>query len=129
MQNAFERDSAYLYLDYDVGESTNVFFESIFADNSASDRRESISLLSQWQGRLYADNVFMAPSTRALIAANGTTGDPSGVRFVGYGYFPPNNPDTPLGDSRQETNNTTHSYTVGFAHDFSGDGALVRWTL
>jgi outer membrane receptor protein involved in Fe transport len=129
IQNAYERSNAYVYLDYDVGDSTNVYFETIYGDNSASDRRESISLLSLWQGRIYADNVFLDPSVASLMAAQGSTGDPSGVRYVGYGYFPPNNPNTVLGDSRQETNNTTHATTIGFTHDFAGDGALGGWTL
>jgi outer membrane receptor protein involved in Fe transport len=129
IQNAYERDNAFVYLDYDLGDSTNVFLQGMFSDNSASDRRESISLLSQWQGRIYADNVFLDPSVASQIAANGAAPDASGVRHVGYGYFPPNNPDTPLGDSRQETNNTTHSWTVGFSHDFTGDGAFADWSL
>jgi outer membrane receptor protein involved in Fe transport len=128
IQNAYERDNAYVYLDYDIGASTNVYLETIFGDNSASDRRESISLLSLWQGRLYADNAFLAPSVASLMAAQGTPGDPSGVRYVGYGYFPPNNADTVLGDSRQDTDNTTHATTIGFTHDFEGD-ALSGWRM
>ena len=129
IQNAYRRDGAFVYLDYDIGDSTNFYFQGIYSYDSASDRRESISLLSQWQGRIYADNVFLDPSLQANIAANGSTGDPSGIRYVGYGYFPPDNPDTPLGDSRQETNNTTDSWTLGFRRSFSGDGAFDGWKL
>ena len=122
IQNSYDRENAYVYLDYDLGDSTNVYFEQIYGDNSASDRRESISLLSLWQGRIYGDNAFLDPALAAQITAQ-----PGG--FVGYGYFPTNNPNTVLGDSRQETNNTTHATTVGFRHDFEGDGALTGWSL
>src|SRR5690606_27241411 len=105
IQNAYERDNVFLHLDYDLGENTNVFFQALYGENSASDRRESISLLYGWQGRIYADNYFLDQSVRDLINAEGSPPDASGVRYVGYGYFPPNNPGTPLGDSRQETNN------------------------
>jgi iron complex outermembrane receptor protein len=121
LQNAYERENAYVYLDYDIGDSTNVYLEQIYGDNSASDRRESISLLSLWEGRIYGDNAFLDPTLGAQIATQ-----PGG--FVRYGYFPPNNPNTALGDSRQETNNTTHATTIGFRHDFQGD-ALTGWTL
>src|SRR5690606_25737851 len=108
---------------------TNLFFQGIYGENSASDRRESISLLYGWQGRIYADNVFLDDSLANLIATQGAEPDASGVRHVGYGYFPPNNPHTPLGDSRQETNNEMYSATIGFNTDFAGSGPLSGWSL
>src|SRR5690606_15545894 len=114
IQNAYERDNLFVHLDYDLGSNTNVYFQGIYGKNSASDRRESISLLYGWEGRIYADNVFLDDSVAAWIEAEGDGPDASGVRYVGYGYFPPNMPDTPLGDSRQETNNKLLSTTIGF---------------
>lgn len=129
IQNAYERDNLFVHLDYDLGDNTNLFFQGIYGENSASDRRESISLLYGWQGRIYADNVFLDDSLANLIATQGAEPDASGVRHVGYGYFPPNNPHTPLGDSRQETNNEMYSATIGFNTDFAGSGPLSGWSL
>lgn len=129
IQNAYERNNLFVHLDYDLGDSTNLYFQGIYADNSASDRRESISLLYGWQGRIYADNVFLDQGLADLIAAEGAEPDASGSGYVGYGYFPLNNPDTPLGDSRQETDNELYSTTFGFSTDFSGGGAFDGWSL
>lgn len=127
VQNSYERNNAFVYLDYDLGTSTNLFFQGIYADNEASDRRESISLLGGWAGRIYADNAFLDPSVASLIDQYGD-GAPGG-RYAGYGYLPLNNPQTPYGDSRQNTVNEMWSTTFGFTTDFSTDGFLDGWTL
>jgi iron complex outermembrane receptor protein len=110
--NAFRRYNGFLYADYDISDSTNVFAQAIYADNSASDQRESITLQSSWQGRVYPDNAYLTTQARDLITA-------SGAPFVGYGLAGANNPDTVLGESRQETNNKMYSFTTGFSHDFA----------
>ncbi len=111
LQNSFERFNGFLYADYDLGDSTNIFAQAIYADNSASDQRESITLQSIWQGRVYPDNAYLTQQARDLINA-------SGAPFVGYGLAAANRPDTVLGESRQETNNEMYSFTTGFTHDF-----------
>ncbi|MEY4640373.1 MAG: hypothetical protein RLZZ227_367 [Pseudomonadota bacterium] len=110
--NAFRRANAFLYLDYALGDSTTVFAQGIYAQNAASDQRESITLQSSWQGRVYPDNAFLTTQARDLIVA-------SGAPFVGYGLAALNTPDTPLGESRQDTDNEMYSYTFGFNHEFA----------
>ena len=109
--NAFRRYNGFLYLDYELSPNTTLFGQAIYADNSASDQRESITLQSIWQGRVYPDNAFLSTQARDLITA-------SGAPFVGYGLAAANNPDTILGESRQETNNEMYSFTTGFDHEF-----------
>jgi len=110
--NAFRRYNSFVYLDYDLSESTNLFVQGIYAENSASDQRESITLQSSWQGRVYPDNAFLTPQAKALIVA-------SGAPFVGYGLAAANTPETVLGESRQDTNNKMYSVTTGFEHEFA----------
>lgn len=110
--NAFRRYNGFLYADYDISASTSVFAQAIYADNSASDQRESITLQSSWQGRVYPDNAYLTTQARDLIVA-------SGAPFVGYGLAAANTPDTVLGESRQETNNEMYSFTTGFDHEFA----------
>src|SRR5690606_8444202 len=111
----------FLYADYDIGDNTNIYGQVIAAHNIASDRRESISLLSAWQGRIYAENAFLRPEVRqAMVDA--------GAQFAGYGFFGLNVADTPLGESVQDTKNIMRSYTAGFSHDFTS-GFLDGWTL
>lgn len=134
LNSGFERQNLFLYADYDIGDNTNVYGQVIAGQNSASDRRESVSLLLGWQGRIYPDNAFLRPEVSALLTANGitnldgftATGAPRGG--IGYGFMPPNIVDSPLGESIQDTNNDMHSLTTGFTHDFTG-GALDGWTL
>lgn len=111
IQNSYRRYNSFLYLDYDLSESTNVFSQFIYAENTTSDQRESITLQSSWQGRIYPDNAFLTDQARRLI-------QDSGAPFVGYGYAGLNTPDTPLGESRQDTDNTMYSATFGFDHEF-----------
>jgi iron complex outermembrane recepter protein len=111
IQNSYRRYNSFLYLGYDLTENTNVFAQAIYSENNASDQRESITLQSSWQGRIYADNAFLSPQAQGLIAA-------SGAPFVGYGYAGLNTPDTPLGESRQDTDNEMYSITTGFTHEF-----------
>lgn len=120
----FERTNAFLYLDYDVTDNLNVYAQGIYGNTRNSDRRESISLLSVWQGRIYADNPFLPDSVRQLMA------DvlPADRQYFGFGMFARNAPDTPLGESRQITDNDMYSGTIGFKAELSG-GFLDGWHL
>ena len=132
LNSGYERENLFLYADYDIGSSTTVFGQVIGGHNKASDRRESISLLLGWVGRVYPDNAFLSPEASQLLLDNGitndggysATGQPLGG--IGYGYFPRNIVDSPLGESVQDTENTTWSYTAGFDHEISG-GWLDGW--
>jgi len=110
--NSFRRYNSFVYLDYDLSESTTLFAQGIYADNTASDKRESITLQSSWQGRVYPDNAFLSTQARDLITA-------SGAPFVGYGLAALNRPGTIVGESRQDTDNKAYSLTTGFDHEFS----------
>lgn len=123
INNSFRRYNGFLYADYDVTENLTLFGQAIWADNSASDQRESIPLLSAWQGRIYADNAFLQPAVSQLITAS----TPAASQFVGYGVFLPNTPDTVLGESRQDTNNEMYSLTGGFNGEVSADGFFNGW--
>ena len=134
INSGFERQNLFLHADYDIGTSTNVYGQVIAGQNTASDRRESVSLLLGWQGRIYPDNAFLRPEVSQLLLSNGitnldgftATGAPRGG--IGYGFMPPNIVDSPLGESIQDTDNQMQSYTVGFTHDISGS-VLDGWTL
>src|SRR5690606_38164893 len=110
--SAFRRYNSFLHLDYELNENTTLFGQLLYADNSASDQRESITLHSIWQGSVYPDNAYLSDLARALIVE-------SGAPFVGYGLAGANNPDTVLGESRQDTDNKMYSWTLGFDHEFA----------
>ncbi|MDR0780275.1 MAG: TonB-dependent receptor [Pseudomonadales bacterium] len=117
----YERQNLFLYANQEFGNNTNVYAQMIAGRNLNRDRRESISLLSGWEGRIYADNAFLRPEVSKLMTDNN-------AQFVGYGFFAPNVVDTPLGESRQDTKNRAFSLTVGLDHDFTG-GFFDGWNL
>ena len=121
LNSSYKRVNGFLFADYDLGADTNVFMQGLWAQNEANDRRESISLLSGWQGRIYAENAFLRPEVSQLIRDNGRDN-------VGYGFFALNVDDTPLGESAQITENEMYSLTTGITHDFTG-GILDGWNL
>ncbi len=53
---------------------------------------------------------------------------PANRQYVGFGFFGLDSPDTPLGDTRQITDNHMSSGTLGFKTLFEG-GALEGWRL
>lgn len=121
LNNGFERENAFLYMDYDVNDTTTLFLQGIWADNSAWDRRESISLLSGWQGRVFLENPFLPDPVRQIMTANNLT-------QVDYGFFALNHPDTPLGESGQFTDNEMYSVTGGFKTEIQG-GFFDGWEV
>lgn len=134
---AYERDNAFARLSFQLNENVEFFAQGIWAKNAADQRRESIALLSIWQGRIYSNNAFLSPtlqqqifngSPAARTSTDNTTGTPEQVRYVGFASFLPNNEDNPLGDTRQTTANSMRSLTAGFKWDLTGD-FLNGWTV
>ena len=134
---AYERDNAFVRLSFDLTENVELFAQGIWGKNAADQRRESIALLSIWQGRVYSNNAFLTPALQQQIfngapaartSTDNTTGTPEQVRFVGFASFLPNNETNPLGDTRQTTANEMTSYTAGFRWDLEG-GFLDGWTV
>jgi outer membrane receptor protein involved in Fe transport len=142
----YRRTTGFARLGFNLTDNTELFAQGIWAKNSADQRRESVALLQQnvWQGRLYSNNAFLTPALQQRIfngAANpinpatgaaaadrtstdNTTGTPEQVRWVDFSVFLPNNPDNPIGDTRQDTANHMRSITLGFTTRFSNDWNL-----
>jgi iron complex outermembrane recepter protein len=112
--SGYRRSNAFLNVSYDLTDNTDVYVQGLYGTTRNSDRRESISLLSVWQARIYADNPYLPASVRTLIQNN----LPANRQFVGFGMFGLDQKGTPLGDSRQITENEMKSATVGFKHSF-----------
>lgn len=108
---------------YDIGDDSQIYLQGLHGMTNTNDRRESVSLLSIWQGRLYANNAYLAPSASAAItgaAGAARAADP----FVGFGLFALDRPDTPLGESRHYTQNFTDQATLGFRSALRGSWKL-----
>jgi iron complex outermembrane receptor protein len=133
----YERDNAFARLNFELNDNVELFAQGIWAKNAADQRRESIALLSIWQGRIYSNNAFLSPALQQQIfngapaartSTDNTTGTPEQVRYAGFASFLPDNADSPLGDTRQTTANSMRSITLGFKWDLTGD-FLNGWTV
>ena len=117
--SGYKRTNAFLYTSFDVTDNFKTYFQGIHGTTRADDRRESVSLLSVWQARLYADNPYLPASVKQTMA-----GLPANRNFVGFGFFGLDQPGTPLGDSRQITDNEMDSGTLGFKTQLAGNWKL-----
>ncbi|MEO8309098.1 MAG: TonB-dependent receptor [Pseudomonadota bacterium] len=133
---AYSRQNAFARLAFQLNDNVELFAQGIWAKNAADQRRESVALLSIWQGRIYSNNAFLSPSLQQQIfngapaartSTDNTTGTPEQVRYVGFASFLPDNGDNPLGDTRQTTANSMRSITAGFRWNLTG-GFLDGWT-
>jgi iron complex outermembrane recepter protein len=113
--SGYKRKNGFVHLKYDINDNFNVFLQGMSGETRNSDRRESIALLSVWQARVYAQNPFLPASIRQSMQAISANPD---QQFVGFGMFALDQPGTPLGDSRQITENRTNAGTIGFKAKF-----------
>jgi outer membrane receptor protein involved in Fe transport len=124
VQVGYRRTNAFARLGFALNDNVDLFAQGIWSDNAANQRRESVALLSIWQGRLYTDNAFLTPDISARMLSTIQAQRPqqvsNGVGYVGFGVFLPNNADNPIGDTRQITANSMRSLTVGFDARLSG---------
>ena len=97
-----------------------MFLEGLSGQTRNSDRRESVSLLSIWQARIYDDNPYLPAD---IVNTMHSLAVPR--NFFGFGLFGIDQAGTTLGDSRQITDNHTNTGTIGFDTRF-GDSS---WTL
>jgi outer membrane receptor protein involved in Fe transport len=118
----YDRVSAFVHFDYDISDSLNLYVQGLFGNTENSDRRESIALLGPWQGAIFQNNAFLpAPLAQQMAAEN--------RQSVGFAFFGLNTPASPLGDSRQITDNDLSSMTIGFDKELERDGFLDGWQL
>ena len=144
VEAGYTRTNGFLHLDYELNDHVTLYAQGMYGKNQANTRRESISLLSIWQGRIYSDNAFLPANLQDQISAatasrRAATVTPvsaadaarlaiTNPSYVGFGVFLPNNADNPIGDTRQITQNTMHQATVGFNADI-GSGWLEGWKV
>jgi iron complex outermembrane recepter protein len=132
----YKRTNGFAHLNFAVSDNVNVYAEGVWGDSANDTRRESVALLSIWQGQIYSNNAFLTPAlqqqifngSRSAITVDNTTGVNENVRSATFGVFLPNNADNPIGDTRQITRNRMSNLTVGFDANLSV-GALDGWNL
>lgn len=138
VQAGYTRTNAFLHLNYDINDNLSVYAQGIYGHSANDTRRESVALLSTWQGRIYTDNAYLPTDIRdrlnaalpARLSYTGAAATAAGLvpeKYFGYGLFLPNYPGNPIGDTRQITSNKMNSLTAGFDADLSGK--LEGWKV
>ena len=138
VQAGYLRTNAFLHLSYEVNDNLDVYAQGVYGHSANDTRRESVALLSTWQGRIYTDNAFLPtdirdrlnaalPSRLSYTGAAATAAGLTPEKYFGYGVFLPNYPGNPIGDTRQITDNKMNSLTAGF--DANLTGKLEGWKL
>lgn len=117
------RGSFFSYLDYDINESLNVFFQGTYGHSTWTNSNLGGAFQGTTRMTIYQDNVFLPAGIRqAMIAQN--------IPSVGFNRVG-GNTDTAAG-AYQETINNTVSGTAGFKGEISdeglfGSGLMRNW--
>ncbi|MDT8399299.1 MAG: TonB-dependent receptor [Pseudomonadales bacterium] len=111
-----ERANAFVYLDRDLTDDVNVYFQSIFGSSKTNSPAFTSLMFGPWQATLFADNAFLPDNLRQTMVDNG-------VESVGFSSL---RSTADLGQARFEQENSTMSYTTGFKADLNG-GFLDGW--
>ncbi|RYE51541.1 MAG: hypothetical protein EOP21_01130, partial [Hyphomicrobiales bacterium] len=134
LQAGYNGNQAFGRLSFDVGETTEVYAQGMWAENHQLVRFQNVALVSTWSTRIYANNAFLPTSVANMIAASGSTSaspasvpvtSPSfispaqaavidgGARWVNATVFLPAQESNIGGDSLLDTGNSLRSYTAG----------------
>jgi iron complex outermembrane recepter protein len=125
VQQANGRHSAFVYLDYDVSDSLNVYLQGMYGVSEVRGPWFSSPVMvgATWQGTIFSGNPFLPANVQQIMTANnvpsfnlGLTGATRADREGGLGLY-----------SVHQSNELT-SGTLGFEKRFTS-GALEDWKL
>ena len=72
----YKRTNGFAHLNFELNDSVNLFAEGIWGESANDTRRESVALLSIWQGRIYSNNAFLTPALQQQIYNGAATAAP-----------------------------------------------------
>lgn len=125
VQQANGRHSAFVYLDYDVSDDTNIYLQGIYGMSKVRGPWFSSPVMvgSTWQGTIYSGNPYLPSNVQQIMTDNkvasfnmGLTGATRNDRQGGLGQYVVNQ------------SNKLSSGTVGFEKRFTS-GVLEDWKL
>ncbi len=123
VQQANGRHSAFLYLDYDVSDDTNVYLQGMYGESNVRGPWFSSPVLvgATWQGTIFSGNPFLPANVQQIMSQNnvasfnlGLTGATRADREGGLGLYV------------VDQSNELTSATVGFEKRIA-NGFLTDW--
>lgn len=115
-----ERESAFLYYDFDLNDSTNLYAQAIYGQNASLSNNLG-GVFSGGNGvTIYSGNAYLPASIQAAMDAENI----ESFSFQRIG----SEADLAAG-AAQHTQNTSRALTLGFNKDISTDGMLDGWQV
>lgn len=116
-----DRNNVFVYYDYDVSESMNVYVQATRGDNRSLSNNSGGIFTGASNGlRIFSGNAFLPANVQAIMDSEGL----ASFSFQRFGSL------EDLADgAAQETNNRNTALTLGFDKDIAADGMLDGWQL
>jgi iron complex outermembrane receptor protein len=114
------RESAFLYYDFDLNDSTNLYAQAIYGQNTSLNNNLGGVFSGGNALTVYSGNAFLPSSVQQLMDDQGL----ESFRFQRIG----SGADLAAG-AQQDTRNTSRTLTLGFEKNVSGEGPLDDWQI
>jgi len=115
-----ERESAFLYYDFDLNESTNLYAQLMYGQNTSRNNNLGGTFTIGNTVSIFSGNAYLPASVQQTMDDNNI---PS-FSFTRLG----SDADLALG-AAQDTQNTSRTFTLGIDKDISADGLLDGWQV
>jgi iron complex outermembrane receptor protein len=113
-----ERESTFLYYDFDVNERTNVYAQFVYGQNTSQSNNLGGTFTIGNTLEVFSGNAFLPPEVQQVFDDNGL----ESMSFTRIG----SDADLALG-ARQHTRNTSRTFTLGIEKDLRADGIFDDW--
>jgi iron complex outermembrane recepter protein len=116
-----DRNNVFVYYDYDVSDSMNVYVQATRGDNRSLSTNSGGIFTGASNGlRVFSGNAFLPANVQAIMDAEGL----ASFSFQRFGSL-----EDLASGAAQETNNRNAALTLGFDKDIAADGFLDGWQL
>jgi iron complex outermembrane recepter protein len=115
-----DRESAFLYYDFDVNDSTKLYAQMIYGQNTSVSNNIGGVFTGGNGLTVYSGNAYLPASVQQIM-------DDEGIESFAFQRFG-SEADLAAG-AQQHTRNTSRALTLGFEKDFSADGFFDGWQV
>jgi outer membrane receptor protein involved in Fe transport len=116
-----DRDNVFLYYDFDLNDSTNLYAQVTRGQNTSLSRNLGGVFTGASNGlRVFSGNAFLPANVQAIMDSEGL----ASFSFQRFGSLADLAPG-----AAQETENTSTALTLGFDRDISADGMFDGWQV
>jgi len=116
-----ERHNVFAYYDFDLNESTNLYAQLTYGQNTSLSNTQGGVFTGASNGlRIYSGNAFLPAAVQQIMSAEGL----ASFSFQRFG-----SPADLAAGTQQETQNSSTALTLGFEKDITSNGILDGWQV